>query len=357
MKASAKRFRELSELLPEVVFEADTTGRLTFANQAAFDRFGYSQEDFEKGLNALQMITLEDQDRSRENIAQILSGEVIGPNEYIAIRKDGTTFPVLVHSTPIIRGKKPVGIRGVIIDITERKQAEEAVEKIVNDLSTMIEKLGVVGRLTRHDARNKLSVIANNAYLAKQLLADNRNAAEYLDSIESAVEQIEKIFDFTRTYEMLGAEELSYINVEKSVNEAVRLFTDINSWKIINECHGLTVLADSLLRQLIYNLIDNSLKHGETASQIKVYYQEGRDRLKLIYEDNGLGIPKDEKEKIFMEGYGKGTGYGLYLIRKICEAYGWIIQETGIPGKGAQFTIAIPKTNKNGEIAYQVDKK
>ena len=117
----------------------------------------------------------------------------------------------------------------------------------------------------------------------------------------------------------------------------------------------MTVLADSLLRQLIYNLIDNSLKYGETASQIKVYYQNGRDRLKLIYEDNGLGIPKDEKEKIFREGYGKGTGYGLYLIRKTCEAYGWTIKETGKPGKGAQFTMTIPKTDKGEKTRYIID--
>ena len=72
------------------------------------------------------------------------------------------------------------------------------------------------------------------------------------------------------------------------------------------------------------------------------------NHLKLFYEDDGVGIPEDEKEKIFVEGYGKGTGYGLYLIRKICEAYGWTIQETGKQGKGAQFTITIPKGMNTG---------
>jgi len=113
-------------------------------------------------------------------------------------------------------------------------------------------------------------------------------------------------------------------------------------------------MADSLLRQLFYNLIDDTLKHGEKVSQIRVYYEEGEDQLKLVYEDDGVGIPENEKEIIFKEGYGKHTGYGLYLIRKVCEAYGWTIQETGKPGKGAQFTITIPKTNKNGKTAYQL---
>ena len=115
-------------------------------------------------------------------------------------------------------------------------------------------------------------------------------------------------------------------------------------------------MADSLLRQLFYNLIDNTLKYGEKVSQIRVYHEEvGKDQLKLVYEDDGIGVPNDEKKKIFKEGYGKGTGYGLYLIKKICETYGWTIRETGKLGKGAQFTITIPKMNKSGKISYIIN--
>jgi len=241
-------------------------------------------------------------------------------------------------------------------DITERKEAEEKLDGMMNELVTINEKLGVVGKLTRHDARNKLSVMANNVYLAKQKLAANHSSLEYLGEIESAIDQMEKIFDFARTYEMLGVEELSYMNVEKSVDEAAILFPGLAGAKLMNECQGLTVMADSLLRQLFYNLIDNTLKYGEKVSQIRVYHEEvGKDQLKLVYEDDGVGIPEDEKEKIFKEGYGKSTGYGLYLIKKICEAYGWTIRETGKLGKGAQFTMTIPKTNKNGKISYIIN--
>jgi K+-sensing histidine kinase KdpD len=97
---------------------------------------------------------------------------------------------------------------------------------------------------------------------------------------------------------MVGAEELSYANVENYVNEAATLFSDLNGTKIVNECDDLTVLADSLLRQLFYNLIHNSLRHGENVSQIKAHYKEvNKDQLMLVYEDDGVGIPGDEKEK------------------------------------------------------------
>jgi signal transduction histidine kinase len=126
--------------------------------------------------------------------------------------------------------------------------------------------------------------------------------------------------------------------------------------KIANECHGLTVLADSLLRQLFYNLIDNSLKYGDKTSQIRIYYEKTDDQLRLIYEDDGIGILQDTKPKIFDEGYttGKGSGYGLYLIKKMMEVYGWTIQETGEPGKGARFIITIPKANQKGKENYRI---
>jgi PAS domain S-box-containing protein len=467
---SEKRFRELSELLPEVVFEIDAAGLLTFVNKAAFERFGYSEEEFAKGLDALQMLVPEDRNRGKENMGKILRGETVGvPNEYTALKKDGTTFPCIITSTPIIHENKPAGIRGLIVniayrkktdeklreseknyrellngmndtawvvdfdcsiidvnnaavevlgysreellsmkifdidssldpnvirrlakempaderqvfetvhtakdgknvpveissslvtyrgkrvilsiarDITERKNAEKKVELVMNDLVKINEKLGVIGKLTRHDGRNKLAVIANNVYLAKMAMATNPNASEYLNDIKSAIYQMEKIFDFAKNYEMLGAEELSCIDVKKSVDEAAMLFSELVSIRLVNECQNLTVVADSLLRQLFYNLIDNTLKYGETVSQIRVYYEEDAEHLKLIYEDDGVGIPETEKVTIFQEGYGKGTGYGLYLIQKICEAYGWTIRETGVPGKGAQFTMTIPKTSK-----------
>jgi signal transduction histidine kinase len=224
----------------------------------------------------------------------------------------------------------------------------------INALMAINEKLNVVGRLTRHDVRNKLSVIANNVYLAKQKLAANHSALEYLGDIESAIDQVEKIFGFSRTYEMLGVEELSCIDMKKNVDEAAIMFSELSTVKLVNECKGLTVMADSLLRQLFYNLIDNTLKYGEKVSRIRVYYEEEAEQLKLVYEDNGVGIAEKEKEKIFRDEYGRGTGYGLYLIRKICENYGWTISETGVPGKGAQFTMTLPKINNKRETLHPI---
>ncbi|MFB0533130.1 MAG: PAS domain S-box protein, partial [Desulfatiglandales bacterium] len=129
LRESENRYRELADLLPQTVFEIDERGNFTFANQYGFVSSGYTQEDIEKGLNALQLIVPEDRERVAQNIRKILAGERSQGYEYTALRKDGSTFPVLVYSSPIIRDNKAVGLRGIVIDMTERKKMEKALRE------------------------------------------------------------------------------------------------------------------------------------------------------------------------------------------------------------------------------------
>jgi signal transduction histidine kinase len=272
-------------------------------------------------------------------------------------RKDGGLVPVAFSVAPIIVENQVKGHIAVYKDISQLKKSEDEMKEMLQKLDKMNEKLRVVGGLTRHDVRNKLSTITGNAYLLKKQLAGNSEVLDKLEDMEKAVKQTVRILDFARAYEMLGAEELVYTDVEKTVNEAISLFTSRNNIEVINDCHGLIALADSLLRQLFYNLIDNSLKYGQKTSRIRVFYEKaGQGSLMLIYEDDGVGIPVADKPKLFKEGYSTGgsTGHGLYLIKKMMEAYGWTIQETGEPSKGARFVMTIPETNSNGKENYRV---
>ena len=157
-----------------------------------------------------------------------------------------------------------------------------------------------------------------------------------------------KIFDFAKAYEQLGVEELVDVDVEKAVDEAAAMFSGL-PFKVVNDCHGLTVRADSLLRQLIYNFIDNTRKYGQKTTTARVSTEKiSNEDLQLIYEDDGVGIPLENKEQLFKQGFSTGgsTGFGLFLSKKMMEVYGWTIQETGEPGKGAKFVMTIPTANK-----------
>ena len=88
--------------------------------------------------------------------------------------------------------------------------------------------------------------------------------------------------------------------------------------KVVNDCQGLCVTADSLLKQLFYNFLDNSLKYGEKVTQIRLHFTNEGDGVKLFYEDDGVGIPEANKPKLFHEGFttGKSTGLGLFLDKE-----------------------------------------
>jgi signal transduction histidine kinase len=243
-------------------------------------------------------------------------------------------------------------------DITDTKKAEEKLNQTMNELVSVNEKLGVVGNLTRHDVRNKLSVISGNIYLLKKKHNECPELLNRLDQMEQACKSIVEIFDFAKLYEQIGVEELSLIDVEKTSDESIALFSSLPNVRVFNKCSGLTVLADSFLRQLYYNLIDNSIKHGKRVTKIRVYYEKTvKDELNLIYEDNGAGVTEQNKLNLFKEGFTTGgSGYGLYLIKKMVDVYVWAIQENGEPNVGAKFTITIPKLNKNGKENYQISK-
>jgi PAS domain S-box-containing protein len=127
LRGSERRYRELADLLPETVFETDERGILTFANRISFTVFGYTEDDFRQGLSLFQMVVTEDRDRARKSFLEAVRKEK-SEHEYVMQRKDGSTFPGLVHSVPIVRGGKVCGLRGFVIDFTDRKRTEKALQ-------------------------------------------------------------------------------------------------------------------------------------------------------------------------------------------------------------------------------------
>ena len=349
LRQNEQKFRSLFERSPEALAYVNSKLEILGINPSFTELFGYTREEAKsKDLDSL-IVPTDKKDEAEELSERAIEGNV--HQDTVRKTKNGSLVPVSVSAAPITEKGVLTSYIAVYKDISHLKKAEEA-------LTTMNEKLRVIGGLTRHDARNRLSLVTTNAYLAKECLAGNIEAKGYLGKIEGAINDVVGIFDFAKIYEMLGVEKPTYVDVEKTVNEAVSLFPALKTVKVAIDCHGLTVLADSLLRQAFYNLIDDSIKYARNLTQIKVYYERvNNDHLRLVYEDDGGGIPLDKKPMLFQRGYtsGKGSGYGLYLIQKMMEIYEWTIRETGEPGKGACFVMDIPKLNKEGKELYQLD--
>jgi len=129
LKESEQKYKDLANLLPQVICETDVQGNLTFVNQNAYKVFGYTQDDFNKGLNALQMISPKDRERTWRNIKRLLNRENIDDVEYMALRKDGSLFPVIAYASPIIQANKSVGLRIILIDASNLKKIEDELRK------------------------------------------------------------------------------------------------------------------------------------------------------------------------------------------------------------------------------------
>jgi PAS domain S-box-containing protein len=338
----------------QAIIATDMNGKIIYWNNAAEQLYGWQEAEV-LGRSIVDVTPAESSQEQAAKIMKRLTAGEYWSGEFLAKRRDGTLFPAIVTNAPITNDKgELIGTIGVSTDISEQKWMQEIFNEAIAKVVELNEKLQVVESLTRHDIRNKLSALNGRIFLLKKRLSDNTEALSHVKEMELVFQQMLRILEFEKYYVQVGSEEPKDIDVEKYVSEAVLLFSDLKGAKLINECRGLTVLADSMLRQLFYNLIDNTLKYGKKVGRIRVHYKEEGNQLKLVYEDDGVGIPDDEKSNLFQEGYGKGTGFGLYLIKRICEAYGWTIQETGKQGKGAQFTMTIPKNVNDGKRLYEI---
>ncbi|MBI2858548.1 MAG: PAS domain S-box protein [Chloroflexi bacterium] len=123
------RYKDLVESLPQAIFETDRRGTITYANQSALRWFGYSENDFATGLSIFQLLVPQDRAQARDCFRRLMNGEELPPRDYTARKKDGSTFPIWSYNCAIMRRNKPVGVRGVITNITKRKNVESALRE------------------------------------------------------------------------------------------------------------------------------------------------------------------------------------------------------------------------------------
>jgi PAS domain S-box-containing protein len=139
--ASEEKYRTLADFLPVMIFEADRDGKVQFANRLTYPTVGIEPADVVAGINILDYIVPEERDTVRKNLEKLFSGEERGPNEYTVMRKNGSRFPAMIRASAIFdrQNHSISGLRGVIIDLTEHKQQEEALRQSEQQLHAIID--------------------------------------------------------------------------------------------------------------------------------------------------------------------------------------------------------------------------
>ncbi|HOS96657.1 MAG TPA: PAS domain S-box protein, partial [Deltaproteobacteria bacterium] len=181
---SEERFQELAQLLPETVYEADKYGIFTFVNKRGFEKFGYTEEDLASRKSVFDMIVPDEHARMIATYERLVRGERVGLGEYTARRKDGSTFPALVYATGMFRDGRPVGHRGFIIDMTEKKALEDQVMR-----AQKMESIGTLAGGIAHDFNNLLMGILGNISLILLHIDQSSPVYERLKSMEDYVQR------------------------------------------------------------------------------------------------------------------------------------------------------------------------
>lgn len=229
---------------------------------------------------------------------------------------------------------EPAGCILIIRDITERKATETAL-RVAN------EKVNWLTRLTRHDIANQVTALGGYLELLKDVETEKRE--HYLNQAIQTVDTIISHLDFSREYQEIGAYDPGWQPLPLLIAQALETI-QAPEIEIICRVEPIAIYADRLFVKVLYNLLENAIRHGDTIRTITISTGEDEDgSLLLVIEDDGTGIPENKKELIFRYGYGKNTGFGLAFARDIASVTGITLIENGEAGRGAHFVLMVPE--------------
>jgi PAS domain S-box-containing protein len=377
-----KRYRQLADFLPQTIFETDEKGNFTFVNRHGMLAFSYAPEDLSQPLNVVDVFVPEDRDRVKENLRRVLSGEQLGDSEYTVMRKDGGRFPAVVYSAPIFQGGRRVGLRGIAIDITERKKMElelrEINEQLLANQKELIEKSREVARANQlkseflanmsHELRTPLNVIIGFSQLMldgipgeinndqRQCLTDSLESSQRLLDLINDVLDISKI-ESGRVEFKEGDIDLTEV-LEALTRTIMPILTPREQSLGIEAEPGLPpIRADRVrLEQVLLNLLENASKFTPNGGRLKIKVGRDGEWCRFSVIDNGIGIKKEDQERLFepfcrldnpLARERGGTGLGLALARQIVQRFGGQIWVESEYGRGSRFNFTIPLAERD----------
>jgi len=355
LKDSEQRFKELADSLPQTVFELNPEGIITFVNRTALEAFGYTPADIDKGMHALHMIVPEHRLTVSDNLEKVLAGEGLGGQEYMALRKDGTTFPCIIHASTILADGKPLGLRGLLIDITMRKEIEEEMNK-----SKRLASISTLAGGVAQDFNTILSIILGNINLAQHQVAPEDRLAEHLSAAERATLRAKDLTAQLVAFAKGGTALKTVVSAEKLLRDAADAALK-GSNVDCSFCFPPDLLPARLdetqMRQVFMNLLinaDHAMPEGGSIEVMAANVVIGPgDNLplpngayiKTTISDQSIGILNEHLQQLFdpyFTSRQRGSGIGLATTYTIIKNHGGLITVESEFGRGTTFHIFLP---------------
>jgi PAS domain S-box-containing protein len=300
------------------------------ANKKALEMIGRTREEI-PGLHQSDLHPEREKNHFRQ-LFQKRAADGSGTDEEIIVNREGREIPVIVSATILNLGGMPCMME-IIHDISDIKKVQDAL-RLAN------KKLNLLAEITRHDIRNKLTVLGGYLHLFKDHPPEPQYSM-YLAKLEETIVTVSNNIEFTRLYQDLGVVAPAWQNAHMTFFSACT-HIDMKRVRILSDLDRLEIYADPLLERVFFNLADNAVQYGNRITTIRLSAEESAGGLIIRVQDDGVGIPPGDKEKIFTKGYGKNTGLGLFLAREILSITGITIKENGEYQHGALFELHVP---------------
>jgi PAS domain S-box-containing protein len=352
LRENDEKYKELAGLLPQNVFEIDLAGNLTFSDRKAVYSFGDDKEAFDRGLNAVKFFVPEDRDRFLANKKRTLMGKQTGGNEYTMLRKDGSTFPVIIYSNPISRNGKPAGLKGIIIDISEVKkkdmmlrESEKKLRLLSSHLLTVQERERRRISMELHDeVGQSLTVLKLQIRSIKNKLHDSQtDLKEDCVNILHYVDQtIENVRRFSRDFGSSILEDLGLCAALRWLTEDFENHSNINISLDIEQIDNLFSRESQIIIYRIFQeAITNIDKHAH-ADHLSMVIMKKKKNVFFQIVDDGKGF--DEKQIGNRSSH--VVGLGLTAMDERARMLGGTLKIFSRKQRGTRITLNVPICEK-----------
>jgi two-component system cell cycle sensor histidine kinase/response regulator CckA len=364
LRRSEERFRDLAEMLPETVYEADLNGHVNFVNKRGMEQFGLDAKDMELGIAMHDVVSPKDIAKMEKNLALIFKGEKTGLGEYTVIRKDGSTFPVLAHSSPIMKDDRPIGMRGFLVDITEKKNLESLLLQ-----AQRMESIGTLAGGIAHDFNNLLMGILGNISIMTMTMDENNPMYERFKNMEGYVKRGSDLTRQLLGFAQGGKYEAKITDIREFILKSTEMFSrtrkEIRVHTQVTTNIPPVEVDQGQLEQVLLNLYLNAwqampgggdlyvgVENADlTEKTAEVYGLHPGTYVKVTVRDTGSGMDMAVKARIFdpfftTKELGRGTGLGLASVYGIVKNHGGTIMVESEVGIGTEFIFFLPASSK-----------
>jgi PAS domain S-box-containing protein len=355
-----QNYRELTDMLPQSVFETDFMGNYTYVNKAWYKAFGYAPEDLQQGLNLIETLV------SDSDPDKILGHQKIENSQFYAKRKDGKGFPASVYSDSILRDGKVAGRRGIIIDITDKVDYIRTLQKETHKARSADELKSSFLANMSHEIRTPMnSIIGFSNLLASDQIPENQKR-DFTHYIQSSSELLLNLVDDIIDIAKIEAGELKIVKKDcelMALGQEI-LLTAKETCKKLNKQHlqiifnpdpctdALYVKSDPFrLKQILVNLVNNAVKFTDKGSVELGYRIKEESLIEFFVKDTGVGLSREEVSMIF-ERFKRarlseeknivGAGLGLAISKNLVQLLGGEMWVDSIAGAGTTFLFTLP---------------